>query len=268
MMCSHPTIASKRATRTMPRAEKSEQTGSALRAGCGQRGSLWRDAGLLDDEFGGNAVGLEKACEFGWRIDNRLECTIDEVSFAKFRLAGDLGDLLAQSLDHGLRHGRWGDETVVDACETVAETEFSPRWNLRHQRRADPAVHEQPVHFSIAQVREKTRESEEGNRGRSGKDSGDRLRAASERHADQIRAMLTVEPFEEQTLRYGWREEGQSLGFCLGRRGQLVERPYIERRIDHERRRREEEVGDRREVLFGVVGKALVEEFVVGERLA
>ena len=101
-----------------------------------------------------------------------------------------------------------------------------------------------------------------------GQHRGDHLVAAPERHPHDVGAGLLLELLHEVRERKRERAVAERARLRLRQRHQLGDRSHLERIVDHQRQRIDEQIADRLEILLRIEWKALEQELVVDDRLA
>src|SRR5262249_17814368 len=167
-------------------------------------------------------------------------------------------------VDDRLGRARRREQAEIDAGEIAAISELRQSRNIREQRRALRDVDSQAR--NPADLRMGGGVFQAGGRGWT------RTRyyvccgvCDAEGDGDSVVAALVFELFEVERQRKRRRGIAQGSRLRLRERHQFIHRVHLERGVDHQRLRVEEQIDDGLEILGGVEGKLLVEELIIGQ---
>ncbi len=211
---------------------------------------------------------LRKTAEFLRRVEHRLERNVNHPLLPEFRIVADRREFIAQLMNDRLRRAGRRHDTEVQPREIVAIAEFGQRRNVRQQRRALFAVDSKGGHRAVAYKLQPIGEAEKGHRRRSAHHVVDRFCTTLERHLDDVgpgRFCPFVHEGDQRDRRRGVAERA---GLRLRQRRKLGERVHIQGGIRHHDLSRKEWIGDRREILVGIVGDLFKQELVIRQRLS
>src|SRR5262249_39494677 len=251
------------AKKTYIRARKYPQPAFARRGGAprtrrGRRSCLLRrQSGLLDHAPGSDAIVDEEAGKFLRRVQDRLQRAIDELFLAEGGPVADADHVFPDLVDDRLGRARRREQAEIDAGEIAAIAELRQRRNIREQRRALGAVERQARHRAALQMGDEVLQAEERDRRRPRQHGVGGVAAAAEGDGDPVGAALALELFEVERQRKRGRGITQGSRLRLRERHQFIDRLHLERGVDHQRLRVEEQIDDRLEILGGVEGKLL-----------